>query len=495
FQLRGMVSSEGDGSDLRSSSDPFLKAAVASTNGSSQMNGSVRGLSDRAMMVKNSLRDFNEEDRLAVMEDLLRDCNIESLEKLSTFISLIRVSRSEITFNCLGDPFIVLPHPIILKVLSFLDPVSLCLSMRVSRLWLRVATDSSLWKGLCNQSREYRMCSPAAEKAQIAKFSQDGSVRWKEAFGERFRLWNNWHSGRCTVRTLYGHKEGVVCVQLDGDRVVSGSTDTTIRCWDLQEEDAGRGLLGHTLNGHSETVRCLHLVKNRLASGSNDFTIKIWNMERSDEWSSIGCRRTMIGHTNYVRCLEMGDQLMISGSYDSSLKLWSLETGECVTTLVGHLDAVLCEQYREEERVVVSGSSDKCIKTWDTRTNMNIRSIHNAHDSAVTCIRMDDHRILSGSLDRMIKMWDIRTGKLLKTIDWRRAEGHTGVVRCLQADSWRIVSSADDRTVKVWNLESGERLCTLRDHTDGVTCVQFNDERIVSGSFDKTVKVWDFSLC
>ncbi|KAF8371373.1 hypothetical protein PRIPAC_77802, partial [Pristionchus pacificus] len=488
-EVEGMVASEGDGNGLPSSSDSLVKMGIATTNGRQRT-----AFTDHATVVRNSLRELSEEDKLAVMEDCIRDCNIHNLEKLATFIGKMRVSRSEIKFDGFVDPFTILPHPIILKVLSFLDPVSLCRGMRVSRLWLRLSTNSSLWKDLCNRSKDYRMCSLAAEKQQIAKFTQDGTVRWQEAFGERFRLWNNWHSGRCTVRTLYGHREGVACVQFEGDRVVSGSSDTTIRCWNLKQE-GGTGLLEHTLHGHSETVRCLHLVKNRLASGSNDFTIKIWDMERSDGWSSMGCRRTMIGHNNHVRCLEMGEQNMISGSYDSSLKLWSLETGECVRTLVGHADAVLCEQYREEENVAVSGSSDKCIKTWDTRTNINVMSIHHAHDSAVTCIRMDDQRILSGSLDRMIKMWDVRTGRLLKTIDWRMAEGHTGVVRCLQADSWRIVSSADDRTVKVWNLESGERLCTLRDHQDGVTCLQFNDERIVSGSYDKTVKVWDFTLC
>ncbi|GMT24090.1 hypothetical protein PFISCL1PPCAC_15387, partial [Pristionchus fissidentatus] len=488
--VRVMVASETDASGLPSSSNSLPKAIPFINNGCSHKNG----LSERAKLARYGLKDLPEEDRLAVMEDLLRDCSFDSLEKIACLISKLRVAQSEISFDRLSDPFSVLPHPIILKILSSLDPVSLCSSLRVSRLWQEMSSDVSLWKSLCHRSRDYRMCSPAAERMQLAKFTQNGTVRWKEAFGERYRLWRNWHSGRCTIRTLYGHKEGVVCVQLDGDRVVSGSTDTTIRCWDLQQED-GAGLLGHTLHGHSETVRCLHLVNNRLASGSNDFTIKIWNMERSDRWSSIGCRRTMIGHTNYVRCLEMGDELMISGSYDSSLKLWSLETGDCVRTLNGHTDPVLCEQYKEEESLCVSGSSDKCIKTWDTRTTTNVMSIHHAHDSAVTCIRMDDHRIMSGSLDRLIKMWDIRTGKVLKTIDWRMAEGHTGVVRCLQADSWRIVSSADDRTVKVWNVETAGRLCTLRDHTDGVTCVQFNDERIVSGSYDKTVKVWDFTLC
>ncbi|VDO31635.1 unnamed protein product [Heligmosomoides polygyrus] len=89
-----------------------------------------------------------------------------------------------------------------------------------------------------------------------------------------------------------------------------------------------------TLNGHSATVRCLDLNGNVLVSGSNDFSIKVWNVDVNPRWSSIGCRMTMLGHSNYVRCLQMDHEHLISGSYDMHLKLWSLNTGACVRTLV-----------------------------------------------------------------------------------------------------------------------------------------------------------------
>uniref|UniRef100_A0A158P8E4 WD_REPEATS_REGION domain-containing protein n=1 Tax=Angiostrongylus cantonensis TaxID=6313 RepID=A0A158P8E4_ANGCA len=295
--------------------------------------------------------------------------------------------------------------------------------------------------------REFRLCSAEAESLQLQSHTSEcGTIRWKDAFSERYRLWRNWHAGRCVVRTFTGHTQGITCVQFDDDRIVSGSSDTTIRIWDLRGSSDVGNLGTMALNGHSATVRCLDLNGNVLASGSNDFSIKIWNVDVNPRWSSIGCRKTMLGHSNYVRCLQMDHECLISGSYDMHLKLWSLNTGACTRTLM-----------------------------W------------------VTCVRFDDQRIVSGSVDRMIKMWDVRTGKCMHTIDWKLAEGHTGVVRCLQVDTWRIVSAADDRTIKVWNVDSLQRLCTLHSHEDGVTCVQFSDRQIVSGSYDKTVKLWDFS--
>jgi F-box/WD-40 domain protein 7 len=60
-----------------------------------------------------------------------------------------------------------------------------------------------------------------------------------------------------------------------------------------------------TLVGHSGTVRCLHLMGNRLVSGSTDQTLKVWDLSVQDEWSSIACKVTMVGHTDTVRCVQV----------------------------------------------------------------------------------------------------------------------------------------------------------------------------------------------
>jgi WD40 repeat protein len=53
---------------------------------------------------------------------------------------------------------------------------------------------------------------------------------------------------------LAGHEGGVWTAELQGNLLVSGSTDRTVRVWNLSNGD-----LVSTLPGHSSTVRCLAL--------------------------------------------------------------------------------------------------------------------------------------------------------------------------------------------------------------------------------------------
>lgn len=39
----------------------------------------------------------------------------------------------------------------------------------------------------------------------------------------------NWKYGRCTVKTLKGHTNGVTCLQLDDHILATGSYDATIK--------------------------------------------------------------------------------------------------------------------------------------------------------------------------------------------------------------------------------------------------------------------------
>ena len=58
--------------------------------------------------------------------------------------------------------------------------------------------------------------------------------------------------------------------------------------------------------------------------------LQVWDLDIQPEWSSIGCRVTMVGHTDTVRCVHMSSKagIVISGSYDRSLMIWCLKTGE-----------------------------------------------------------------------------------------------------------------------------------------------------------------------
>ena len=76
---------------------------------------------------------------------------------------------------------------------------------------------------------------------------------------------------------------------------------------------------------HEKTIiRKRKLRTNILASGSSDESIKIWNIDTGE------CIRTLTGHTNSVYSLQLlANNKLASGSSDATIKIWNVDTGEC----------------------------------------------------------------------------------------------------------------------------------------------------------------------
>ena len=79
--------------------------------------------------------------REIILKGILTMCCFSQLSSLSEQLNLlIRL-----------DPFSVLPREVALKVLSYLDAISLCRAAQVSRSWRQLADDDVLWRGICEQ--------------------------------------------------------------------------------------------------------------------------------------------------------------------------------------------------------------------------------------------------------------------------------------------------------------------------------------------------------
>jgi WD40 repeat protein len=246
-----------------------------------------------------------------------------------------------------------------------------------------------------------------------------------------------------------------------------------------------------TFTGHSSFVNSLVLSANgqTLISGSADQTIKIWDFNTGEEL------RTLTGHSSFVNRLALtpDGRLLISASADQMIKIWEIATGRELRTLTGHTSPIDALVITPDGRHLISGSVDQTIRIWEIATGQELRTLA-GHGSSVNAlvITPDGQRLISGGADKLIKIWDINTGEEIRTL-----AGHSSFVNALviSPDGQFLISGSADRTIKIWDINTGEEVRTLSGHNGYVNTLAISPDgqTLASGSADQTVKLWNFN--
>ncbi|MBR6863354.1 MAG: hypothetical protein IKM75_00695 [Bacteroidales bacterium] len=327
-------------------------------------------------------------------------------------------------------------------------------------------------------------------KINVLVTSPDGKRCVSGSSDRTLRVWDI-ESGQC-LRTLEGHKSCVLSVSLspDGKHFVSGSGDKTLRIWDIE---TGKCL--RVLKGHNEGIFTVSLTSDgkRCISGSGDKTLRVWDTESGQ------CLRTLEGHKNSITTLSItpDGKHCISGSKDCTLRVWNIENGICLKVLKGHTSPIRYLSVSPDGKCCVSGSGDKTLRVWYIETGKCLRILE-GHTGGIRCLSLtpDGKRCVSGSDDKTLRVWDIETGVCLTVL-----EEHSGSILdfSITPDGKHCISGSGDKTLRVWDIEAGKCLRILEGHTDGIRCLSLTPDgkRCISGSNDKTLRIWDVesSVC
>ena len=223
------------------------------------------------------------------------------------------------------------------------------------------------------------------------------------------------------VRSAEGEhrSSGIVCsiaASADGRVVFSGSSDTSLRAWDVSTPEVR--CLQTIENAHDDWVRCLAIDRtgNLLFTGSRDESIRVWRVRLPP--NPLLARPP--GNSSEKK-MDPGPVLRLAG------------------ILRGHKDWVRhVATFESVESVLFSVSDDCTIKEWDlspfsspskrglieVETCLRTRSSHLEMKSFVVC--PDGVCMYVSFSDFTVRGMEIHSGDLQRTL-----RGHGGIVTCM----------------------------------------------------------------
>ena len=218
------------------------------------------------------------------------------------------------------------------------------------------------------------------------------------------------------IQVLHGHQDVVTVVDMDGDHIVSGSRDLTLRLWKVASGVDGsvRFRVGETSRGiffgHDAEISCvcLRAKLDLCVSGADDGSVLVHEissrclirtlMKPEKGESSKGGRSVRIG---IVRVSLRGDIFVYSEAmkmYVFSINGMMLARDEMVK------DAVTCAVMTRNGEFLITGSADGWVSV---RRMINLEEVHRMRAQApVTSISLtpDEHNVVCGMEDGNITL-------------------------------------------------------------------------------------------
>ena len=293
---------------------------------------------------------------------------------------------------------------------------------------------------------------------------------------------------------LEGHSQSVnsLSVSPDGQMIVSGSNDTTVRLW----RSGGAPISTWQTSGRVRAVAFSpdgKTVATANVAGETS-TIALWNV-------ADGKVRLKIDVPDSISSIAFSPNgaFLAAGGHDGTAKIWNVQSGRLLRTLTGHQGWVNAIAFSPDSRTLASASEDGTVKLWDVVKSRMIRSL--ARSAPIYSVAFSpDGKSLAAAGDTLpdgnaaLMLWDLAKGDAANSTA-QILEGHRAPVSQISfsPDGKSLVSASGDATLRLWRTRDGALIQTLKGHDSAVLTAHFSPDgsTLFSGSADKTVRSWD----
>ncbi|RKU25715.1 hypothetical protein C6497_15245 [Candidatus Poribacteria bacterium] len=293
---------------------------------------------------------------------------------------------------------------------------------------------------------------------------------------------SNSSSQEPTYLTHGGSVQAVAYSPISSTLIVSAGGNHSIKLWNL--EDSEETVLGN----HTDTVNSIAFSPDgqRLVSGSDDYTLKLWDIEEKRHIA------TLKHITDYAQsqikkvAFSPDGQKIISAGFH--LKIWDIYTFKEILT-IRHDEWIYTLAFSSDGELLAYGDTAGKIVVRNIRTHQEITQFE-ADADLITSVRFspDNNTLASGGLNGGIKLWNIKNWELIGTLPTN------GTVTDINySPDGSILANSDYEAVNLWKIENGEKITTLTGHKGWVNSAVFSPDgqSISSGGNDGTIRFWN----
>lgn len=301
-----------------------------------------------------------------------------------------------------------------------------------------------------------------------------------------------WHAPWKLMRVISGHLGWVrsVCVEPDNQWFATGSSDRTIKIWDLASGELKLSLTGHIMAvrglaisnrhpymfsaGEDKMVKCWDLEMNKvvrhyhghlsgvysldlhpsldlLVSAGNDAVARVWDIRTRDPVFVLQGHKAAISQ---VRCQD-ADPQVITTSMDSTVRLWDLAAGKTQTVLTHHKKAIRGLTLHPTEFTFATGSPDN-IKEWKCPEGSFIHNFSPPQNSIINTLSVNQDGVMfAGGDNGSMGFYDWKTGHKFQELDTIAGPGSLEAENGIFASSFdktglRLITCEADKSIKIW---------------------------------------------
>jgi WD40 repeat protein len=322
-----------------------------------------------------------------------------------------------------------------------------------------------------------RWCPHEGHVTRLA-VSPDG--KWALSYGSRRVAETSLATGE--PRLKWDRHDGAaqaVAFLPDGGHVVSGSTDGTLRVWDINASATVRVIEGATLGAYAVAVSP---DGSRVAAGCKDGVVREFSLKDGSQL------RELKGHLGYIRSVAYTHDgaRLFSSADDGSIRVWDMKAPESVARLEGHRGGVLATAISLDDKRLASGGRDGTVRLWDL-TQPRLLHTLKGHYSWVEAVAFagDGKHILSAGRDAQLLVWDAESGRLEREIE-------LGGMASALATNANVVYVGVGANIACLDLSTGKKMNELKGHEQAVNglAISPDGKRLVSASGDTTLLVW-----